>query len=417
MNLIVICSDYPIVKENAESSLLGFQLDSIKNSFKKITLLPTDRVKKENVISGLEHEIIFDFRSFRIRSITNFFKYFNILNNDLKSLKMSNFYFSSLRRSISVYAKSIFMFTYLENYLKKSGSKIENTAIYSFWFNDSSLGALLLKKKFPELKIFCGAHGYDLFEDRHIGKRIPFRELSISLLDKVIVCSNEGITYLSEKYPRFKNKFRLVNSGIRKKKIRVKSSTDGIFRILTLSRTHPVKRISYLLRTLKKIESFSDFEIQYYHIGGDHVHGETGLQDLKDLSKKLDFKRFEINFLGQISDDDLNNFFKTSSIDVFLNISSSEGTCLSLVEAMSYSIPIVVTAVGGNITIGNVSNTCLNVNFSPDELYEYLKNIHNNQEYREKLQSNSYNYWFSNHNSDILSIEINNIFQLICKQT
>ena len=27
----------------------------------------------------------------------------------------------------------------------------------------------------------------------------------------------------------------------------------------------------------------------------------------------------------------------------------------------------------------------------------------------------SYNYWFSNHNSDILSIEINDIFQMICK--
>ena len=274
---------------------------------------------------------------------------------------------------------------------------------------------LLLKKKFPELKVFSGAHGFDLFEERHIGKRIPFRELSISLIDKVIVCSNEGISYLIDKYPRFKNKFRLVNSGISKKNIMVKSSTDGIFRILTLSRTHPVKRISYLLKTLKKIESFSDFEIEYYHIGGDHDHGATGLQNLKNLSKKLDFKRFKINFKGQISDDDLNNFFKNFSIDVFLNVSSSEGTCLSLVEAMSYSIPVVVTSVGGNITIGNISDTCLNVNFSPDELYEYLKKIHNDQEYREKLQSNSYNYWSSNHNSNILSSEINDIFQLICK--
>ena len=141
MNLIVICSDYPVVKENAESSLLGFQLDSIKNSFKKINLLPTVRVKKENVISGLEHEIIFDFRTFNIYSIINFIKYFKILNDDLKRIKINNSYFSSLRRSISAYAKSIFMFTYLENYFKKGRSKVENTAIYSFWFNDSSFAS------------------------------------------------------------------------------------------------------------------------------------------------------------------------------------------------------------------------------------------------------------------------------------
>lgn len=417
MNLIIICSDYPVAKENAESNLLRFQLDSIRKSFKKITLLPTVKIKKEDIISGLEFEIISDFRSFKARSIINFIKYFKILNNDLKRIKTNNSYFSSLRRSITVYAKSIFMFTYLENYIKKSESKIENTAIYSFWFNDSSLGALLLKKKFPELKIFSGAHGYDLFEERHIGKRIPFRELSISLIDKVIICSNEGITYLMDKYPRFKNKFKLVNSGITKKSIKVKSSSDGIFRILTLSRTDPVKRISYLLKTLKKIESFSDFEIKYHHIGGDHDEGESTLQNLKNLSKKLDFKRFEINFLGKISDDDLNQFFRDSYIDVFLNVSSSEGTCLSLVEAMSYSIPVVVTAVGGNITIGNISNTCLNVNFSPHELYEYLRKINNDKEYREKLKSNSYKYWSSNHNSETLSSEINDVFQMICNPT
>jgi colanic acid/amylovoran biosynthesis glycosyltransferase len=413
-NLLVICSDYPIEKENAEAKLLSFQLKSINKAFNNIILLPTVRIKKENIIPGLRHSVIYNFRQFKVLFLFYFLNNIHFLFNDIQKIKLSKIFIYSFIKSFTAYSKSIFIYTFLKDYLK-TNNLIHNTSIYSFWFNDFTLGALLLKKQYPNIKIFTGAHGHDLFPERHIGKRIPYRETSINLLDQVIVCSNEGIKYLKSKYPKFKNKFKLVNSGINKKNFKVKTSDDGIFRILTLSRTSPVKRISYLLNTLKKIESFSDFKIEYFHIGGDNVKGESGLQNLKNLSRKLDFNRFKITFLGKISDLELETFFKESPIDVFLNVSSSEGTCLSLVEAMSYSIPVVVTSVGGNITIGNISDTCLNVNFSPDELYQYLKKINNDEEYREKLQSNSYNYWSSNHNSDILSLEINDIFQLICK--
>ncbi|MAC41804.1 MAG: hypothetical protein CMJ05_08455 [Pelagibacterales bacterium] len=416
MNLIVICSDYPVVKGNAEASLLKFQLNSISKVFKRIILLPKAKVKKKDILSGSEHTIIFNLRTFRFSSIFDFINNFHFLVNDLKKISLSKVAIPSLLRSIEVYSKSIFLFTFLKNYFKKNNLK-DNTAIYSFWFDDTTLGALLLKRKYPDLKIFTGAHGHDLFPDRQIGNRIPFRELSINLIDKVLVCSNEGIEYLTNEYPKFKQKIKLLNSGIIKKDFKVKSSDDQKFRILTLSRTDPVKRISYLLKQLKRIEEISKFEIEYFHIGGDNVPGETSLQDLIDFSKDLNFKKFNINFLGKISDDDLNKFFRQSSIDVFLNVSSSEGTCLSLVEAMSYSIPVIVTKVGGNITIGNYLNTGLRVNFDFKDLYEYFENIYYNKSYREQLKFNSHKYWSKYHDSKVLSNEIENIFKSICKPT
>lgn len=416
MNLIVICSDYPVVKGNAEASLLKFQLNSISRVFKRIILLPTAKVKKKDILSGSEHTIIFNLRTFRFSSILDFINNFHFLVNDIKQISLSKAAIPSLLRSIVVYSKSIFLFTFLKNYLKKNNLK-DNTAIYSFWFDDTTLGALLLKRKYPDLKIFTGAHGHDLFPDRQIGNRIPFRELSINLIDKVLVCSNEGIEYLTNEYPKFKKKIKLLNSGIIKKDFKVKSSDDQKFRILTLSRTDPVKRISYLLKQLKRIEEISKFEIEYFHIGGDNVPGENSLQDLIDFSKELNFKKFNINFLGKISDDDLSKFFKQSSIDVFLNVSSSEGTCLSLVEAMSYSIPVIVTKVGGNITIGNYLNTGLSVNFDFKDLYEYFENIYYNKSYREQLKFNSYKYWSKYHDSKVLSNEIENLFKSICKST
>tara|TARA_B110000027_G_scaffold120362_1_gene133744 strand:- start:403 stop:1641 length:1239 start_codon:yes stop_codon:yes gene_type:complete len=409
MNLIVICSDYPIAKENAESSLLRFQLNSIKKSFEKIILLPTVSLKNKKILAGFEHEIIYNFRSFKIFTILNFIKNSKFLLNDLQKIKFDKTFLNSLSRSISVYFKSIFLFTFIEDYFKNQENKIENTAIYSFWFNDSTLGALFFKTKYPKMKIFSGAHGHDLFAERHVGNRIPFREISINLIDNVLVCSSEGKQYLDKNYPRFKNKFTHVNSGISRKAFKAKSSNDGKFRILTLSRTHPVKRISYLLNILKDLDSFADFEIEYYHIGG----GQE-LHNLKELSKNLKFKKIKIFFLGKIPDLDLEFFFKTSPIDVFLNVSSSEGTCLSLVEAMSYSAPVLVTEVGGNISIGNYCSTGLSLDFDSKELSNYFKKIYYNKEFREKLKSNSFNYWEKNHSSESLSHKIDEIFRFIC---
>lgn len=407
--LLIICHDYPIIKKNAESSLLKFQLNSIKKSFKKIILLPTVSLKNKNIVAGLEYEIIDNFRNFKIFTIVNFLKNIRLLIYDIQKIKFDKVYLQSIIRSFSSYFKSIFLFTFIDDYFNNDYNIIKNTSIYSFWFNDFTLGALIFKKKYPEMKIFTGAHGHDLFAERHVGNRIPFREISINLIDNVIVCSIEGKKYLDKKYPRFKKKFKHVNSGISRKEIKTKSSSDKKFRILTLSRTHPVKRISYLLNTLKNLDSFSDFQMEYYHIGGG-----PELYKLIDLSKKLKFKKIQINFLGKLSDLELENFFKKSPIDVFLNVSFSEGTCLALVEAMSYSVPVLVTEVGGNISIANYCKTGLSLHFDSNELINYFKKIYYDNEFREKLRSNSFNYWKKNHSSDSLSPKIEKIFRGMC---
>ena len=60
---------------------------------------------------------------------------------------------------------------------------------------------------------------------------------------------------------------------------------------MTLSRPHPIKRIDYLLKLLKEIEDYCDFNIYYSHIGA----GEE-LKHIHKLIKKLNFKKFKINF-------------------------------------------------------------------------------------------------------------------------
>ena len=411
MNIVIICSDYPYVRGNAESNLLKLQLESIEEIFSNISLIPTVSSRGKSVVSGSKYKILTNFRDIIPIYFYNVFRFYSYSIKDLKSININYDFFISIRRSIIVYLKSVFLFTYLNDYLKQNKESINNTLIYSFWFDDYSFGIYLLKKSFPKIKVISGAHGYDLFAERHPGKRIPFRQISIKLLDKVLVCSIEGKKYLEKQFGNFQNKFYLLNTGISKKHFKVKSSDDGKFRILTLSRTDPIKRLDYLLKILKKIENISDFQIEYYHIGGDHITTNHELKNLKHLSKNLNFEKFKIFFLGKISNEDLNSFFKNNSIDAFLNTSYSEGTSLSLIEAMSYSIPVIVTNVGGNISIGNHCKSSLNIDFNEHQLYEYLKKIHFNNEYREQQKNYSFEYWEKNHNEDNSKVQIKRCFK------
>jgi len=44
---------------------------------------------------------------------------------------------------------------------------------------------------------------------------------------------------------------------------------------------------------------------------------------------------------------DVLNYYASNPVDVFINTSSSEGLPVSIMEAMSFGIPVIATNVGG----------------------------------------------------------------------
>ena len=412
MTLVVVCTNYPIAKGNAEYNLLKIQLNSLERSYKEIFLLPTGRLKFKFDNPNLENTIFHNLRSpkwiITFRFLIYFFKYVGFLFDEIRSVKKKRFY--KLKKSIYAYIKAIYLMNFLEYSLKNKEIQISKVIIYSFWFDDYTLGALFFKLKYPTTKVIAGAHGHDLYIERRPEKRIPFRNKSIELIDHIIPDSHEGSQYLKNKYPGFANKITKLNSGVERKKKKSKPSSDGIFRVLTLSRTDPVKRIDYLLCKLKEIENHSTFEIQYFHIG----NGDE-LEKLKKQTELLNFEKFKIKFLGHLDDNELRAFFEKNAIDVFLNVSSSEGTSMALIEALSYAIPIIVTDVGGNKIIGDYCKTLLPVDFKANDLFDYFKKIHLDRNYRNQLSKLSYSYWLQNHDVKLVDNKIIKIFQEAAK--
>ena len=126
----------------------------------------------------------------------------------------------------------------------------------------------------------------------------------------------------------------------------------------------PVKRVHLIAAALKHTQR----EIKWTHIGG----GETlslVLVESGDIGDNV-----EVDLKGQIAHEEVLTWFEKNSADVFVNVSSSEGLPVSIMEAFSYGIPAIATAVGGMPEI--VTEDCgvlLESDFKPEELGAILE--------------------------------------------
>ena len=385
--IYIISSTYPYILGNAEFNSLKSQIKLLNDSGKSVTIIPT----QNGELNYSEYKTIQTFKKksivFFIQLIIECIKHLIILVNELKVSNILNFTIT-----IKSYLKGIYAFTYLNKLVNSKKINLNDAIIYNFWFDDFALGSLLLKVKYKKTVVLIGAHGYDLYSERRKLNKIPFRETCIKIADKILVDSDEGVKYLDSKYPNYSKKYVLTKNFCFKKNKKTAKSSDKILRIVTVSRIHPVKRIPLLIKRLKEIEEISDFNLIYNHIGG----GE-GLDEIYELVKKLKFKKFKINLMGQMTQENVQYFFENNNIDVLINLSTSEGGNIAVIEALSYSVPVIVTKVGGNIKIGEYLGTLLKIDFSAHELGYYFKKIISNSEYLDELKIKSLKFWHENH--------------------
>ena len=95
-------------------------------------------------------------------------------------------------------------------------------------------------------------------------------------------------------------------------------------------------------------------------------------------------------------------YYKESNPSVFINLSSSEGIPVSIMEAMSFGIPCIATDVGGNSEIVNKKNGVLISKKSPiNEVKEaILKIIDSSIENQLSFNTEAYATWENNYNSE-----------------
>ena len=255
-----------------------------------------------------------------------------------------------LKKAIALLASNIFKAECVIKKLKFEAEKTKEINItssligYSFWFYDCIYLAWMRKKGWIN-KAVTRTHSGDLYED-HISIRnsILFRNFQFSFMDKIFPVSNMGTGYLRNKYPLFKQKIQTIYLGSKDSGLSP-FDQSSIFTIVSCASFRHHKRIHKIAEMMQ----FIDFPLRWYHIGDERLNSnDPKISEYKINKERIKGnKNIEFIPLGSMPNDEIFNFYKTHSINLFISISAVEGIPVSIMEAISFGIPILSTDVGG----------------------------------------------------------------------
>lgn len=228
------------------------------------------------------------------------------------------------------------------NVLKKK-YKDEKYVFYSYWMHTQAVTGAFLKKQFPGSRFVTRCHGYDLYEYRASSRYLPFRPLIFENADEIFPVSENGAAYLKENYG-FLNADKIKVCYLGTLDHGTNPGKGDEFHIVSCSNLISLKRVHLIIKALGILKD--RYEIKWTH------YGDGGLRsELEQMAEELLGDRIDHCFKGQVSNRQLMTEYRNTPIDLFINVSETEGLPVSIMEAMSFGIPVIATDVGGTSEI------------------------------------------------------------------
>lgn len=238
-------------------------------------------------------------------------------------------------------------------------------ALYAYRFEYQPYTALILKRAYPNYVTLARGHGFDLYEFRREGY-IPLREYLLDKLDYTVMIAKNGINYLSMKYPDHMSKVVLSRLGTIDYGLGPVPKPNDPIRIVSCSTIDDIKRVELIVEALALIK---DVDVVWNH------YGDGPKRDIVEtIAKRKLGSNIQYQFLGFIDNASLMEVYSKVPYHVFLNVSTTEGVPVSIMEALSFGIPTIATDVGGTheIVFDKRNGFLLPVNFELAQLVKLI---------------------------------------------
>ena len=205
--------------------------------------------------------------------------------------------------------------------------------LYSYWLSPTLLAEVFFKKSLKtaygmDVIAYSRAHGDGDLYHNGLKKFRPCKELLKSEVDCFFAISENGTKYLK-------------GLGVETVSEEYLKSND-VPLIVSCSVVNDNKRVEKIAEILSQI----NIEIRWVHFGGGP--NESRLQKYCEDKLKSNI-HWELK--GWTSHDEVLKYYKSNNPDLFINVSQVEGIPVSIMEALSFSIPCIATDVGASSEI------------------------------------------------------------------
>jgi glycosyltransferase involved in cell wall biosynthesis len=212
------------------------------------------------------------------------------------------------------------------------------TIVYSYWFDYAASMASVLRDRHEIARAVCRAHGWDVYEERCSH---PLRQVDVKSIDRVHCVSENGARYLAHCYPSYAERFRHSYLGVKPGVHVPLGAVSASVLVCSCSSMIALKRVPLIAASLIELACRKpQWQVTWMHFG----EGE----ERPSVQAVLAIASTNLKTLlpGECPHAEVLDFYRRG-VHVFINASTSEGIPVSIMEALSYSIPVVATSVGG----------------------------------------------------------------------
>lgn len=406
--LILLTNYYPFHKGE---EYLESEIEYLSKNYKQIYIISTmvsndmqqTRNVPKNVIVipiGIKHSVVGKMKMV-LRRFTKINK-----NPDKKQMIQEDSRGNALLKLYCYYFESRAMDIYNrveEKFKDITFNQFDSITIYSYWLYITARVAVELKNNYFKTinpYTISRAHRYDLYEDAAPLKYLPERVYLLKSLDSIYPCSKDGLDVLNEKYPAYKDKIHIGRLGTISTNVLCNTNNDKLY-IVSCSVVRKVKRLNLLIDALVELEK-RNISYSWTHIGGG-----PEFENIKKMAKnKLNMDN--VNFTGFVKNQEVLNWYKNNPSTVFVNLSSSEGVPVAIMEAISMGLPVIATDVGGTreIVESGCNGYLLNKNCSISQIVECFIEFRTIDENAyNKMCKNALDIWNERSNAKVLYSE------------
>lgn len=388
-NLIMISQTYPF---GFGEAFLEREIEFFSREFNKVVIYPSNKIENLRTLpAGVElNEFIIN-RDKKIKWSYYFKKVFLIWSILSKEFIHSNSKWYILKNAKKLTSTLIIQEKLLEDILSKQQNFFgKATNYYAVWMDEAAILLALLKRRKLIDNYVVRLHGYDLYDERREGGYMPFRYFCFKYASQIFVVSKAGETYLKQKNI-FPEKIRVNYSGVHDLGLNPTNNSEE-FVLLSCSFLADIKRVD----KISEILALLPHKIHWIHVG-DGPEKNKVIERAKLMPANI---RFEMR--GMLNHNELMNLYKSTPIDLFIHLSETEGLPMSLVEAMSFGIPVLATNAGGTSEIVNDKNGVLiDVDFKIELVRASLKKIILEKDYRESMSREARNHFLTNFQAQV----------------
>jgi glycosyltransferase involved in cell wall biosynthesis len=301
---------------------------------------------------------------------------------------------------LKIFFSSIYKYQIYYNLFNKYFSNIdrsEKLIVYTYWNSEATYALESLKQQYG-YKLVSRIHGGDLYQERRAYDYLPLKKVFNKDIDTLYTITQSANDYLVKRYKSNYNILKLSRLGVIDRGIISKESESNSLYILSCSFLTEVKQIDKIIYILKELsKQRADIKIYWRHIGDGVLYDKLTTLAREELEGISNIK---YNFAGDYSNEEVYSYYADNKIDVFINVSISEGVPVSIMEAMSCHIPIIAPNIGGikDMLVDGENGFLLSDRFKIDEVVHRLANIEffKQREKREK----SYKIFLEKYNAD-----------------